>query len=182
DVPVVRHDRGVRRQQLRRPRLRPVPGVHRVGLLRGERPPVRRPPLSHAPTAGGVSPPLAGVTGLVPLPLVPFPSAAYRVPSPRSAGLPPAPPLRQGCRMSRPLASLPVVLFVSVALAADPTPADKQLALQKAMATARQFLDVNMPAEALAALEPEIGNADGNKAFLTLLREAYLAELYRLEK
>ena len=50
------------------------------------------------------------------------------------------------------------------------------------MLTARQYLDVNMPAEAVAALEAEIANADGNKSFLTLLREAYLAELVRLEK
>jgi hypothetical protein len=86
--------------------------------------------------------------------------------------------------MSRRLGLLSVVLFVPPALATDPipTPVEKQLALQKAMVTARQFLDVNMPAEALAALESEIANADGNKAFLTLLREAYLAELYRLEK
>jgi hypothetical protein len=39
-----------------------------------------------------------------------------------------------------------------------------------------------MPAEAVAALEKEIDNADGNKAFLTLLREAYASELYRLEQ
>ena len=85
--------------------------------------------------------------------------------------------------MSRRSALLAVILFAPFALAADPpTPVEKQLALQKAMATARQYLDVNMPAEALGTLEPEIANADGNKAFLTLLREAYLAELYRLEK
>lgn len=66
--------------------------------------------------------------------------------------------------------------------AADPTPVEKQLAVQTAMEAARKYLDARMPAEAVAALEKDVPNADGNKAFLTLLREAYLAELYRLEK
>ena len=87
--------------------------------------------------------------------------------------------------MPRPFA-LPLILlalvFVLPVAAADPTPIEKQLAVQKAMATARQFLDLNMPTDAIQALEAEVANADGSKAFLTLLREAYLAELYRLEK
>jgi hypothetical protein len=73
-------------------------------------------------------------------------------------------------------------LLVPALVAADPPAVEKHLALQKAMLAARQYLDVNMPADAVAALEGEIANADGNKAFLTLLREAYLAELARLEK
>src|SRR4051794_19469115 len=85
--------------------------------------------------------------------------------------------------MSRPLALLVLVVSVSAAFAADPpTPLEKSLAVQKAMATARQYLEINMPAEAVTALEAEVANADGNKAVLALLREAYLAELYRLEK
>ena len=44
------------------------------------------------------------------------------------------------------------------------------------------FIGYAIPVIDNAALEPEVPNADGNKAFLTLLREAYLAELYRLEK
>ena len=72
-------------------------------------------------------------------------------------------------------------LFASAA-DSQPDPVEKQIAVQKAMADARKYLDVSMPAEAVAALEKEISNADGNKAFLTLLRESYLAELYRLEK
>jgi hypothetical protein len=80
------------------------------------------------------------------------------------------------------LATLAIALVVLPAAAVDPTPIEKQIVVQKAMASARQFLDVNMPADAITALEAEIANADGNKAFLTLLREAYLAELYRLEK
>jgi hypothetical protein len=66
--------------------------------------------------------------------------------------------------------------------ATDPTPVERQLAVQSAMASARKYLDSQMPTEAVAALEKEIANADGSKAFLTLLREAYLAELYQLEK
>ena len=84
------------------------------------------------------------------------------------------------------LSALPLVLsallFTLPATAADPSPIEKQLAVQKAMATARQFLELNMPGDAVIALEAEVANADGSKAFLTLLRECYLAELHRLEK
>lgn len=75
-----------------------------------------------------------------------------------------------------------VLLVAPLSPAADPTPVEKQLAIQSAMESARKYLDARMPAEAVAALEKEVSNADGGKAFLTLLREAYLAELYRLEK
>lgn len=84
--------------------------------------------------------------------------------------------------MPRLIALGSLLLLVPVLIAADPPPVEKQLALQKAMIAARQYLDVNMPADAVAALEAEIASADGNRAFLTLLREAYLAELVRLEK
>jgi len=84
--------------------------------------------------------------------------------------------------MSRLVALGSLLLLVPALLAADPPPVEKQLALQKAMLAARQYLDVNMPAEAVAALEAQIAGADGNKSFLTLLREAYLAELAHLEK
>lgn len=66
--------------------------------------------------------------------------------------------------------------------AADPTPVEKQLALQTAMEAARKHLDARTPADAVAALEKEIANADGGKAFLSLLREAYASELASLEK
>jgi hypothetical protein len=85
-------------------------------------------------------------------------------------------------RLSALCAILAIALFGFPAAAADTSPIEKQLAVQKAMATARQFLELNMPADAVAALEAEVASADGGKAFLTLLREAYLAELYRLEK
>jgi hypothetical protein len=50
------------------------------------------------------------------------------------------------------------------------------------MSSARKYLDANMPTEAVAELEKELPHAEGGKAYLNLLREAYLAELYRLEK
>lgn len=83
--------------------------------------------------------------------------------------------------MSRLLALVSLVLTVPL-LAADPTPLEKQLAVQKAMAGARQLLELGKPAEAAAALEAAIPSADGNKAFLALLREAYESELAGLEK
>jgi hypothetical protein len=81
----------------------------------------------------------------------------------------------------RTLALLCLALASAVS-AADPTPVEKQLAVQTAMAAGRKYLDAEQPADAVNALEKEVGNADGNKAFLDLLREAYLAELYQLEK
>ena len=84
-------------------------------------------------------------------------------------------------RLSRHFVLIAIVLITCPANAAEPSPIEKQLAVQKAMATARQFLELRMPDDAILALEAEIAKADGNKAFLTLLREAYLAQLYRLE-
>lgn len=84
--------------------------------------------------------------------------------------------------MTRPRARLALVLLLPLLMAADPTPLERQLGVQKAMATARQFLDIDQPADAVAALEAELNNADGGKSYLALLREAYLAELVQLEK
>ena len=84
--------------------------------------------------------------------------------------------------MARLLALLAVVLVVPLLVAADPAPVEKQLTIQNAMLSARQALEANRPGEAVAALEAVIASADGNKAFLTLLREAYTADLVRLEK
>jgi len=82
------------------------------------------------------------------------------------------------------LAAFCALVCALVTLAADPqpTPVEKQLTTQAAMASARKYLDTQRPADAVAILEKELVNADGNKAFLNLLREAYLAELYQLEK
>ena len=80
------------------------------------------------------------------------------------------------------LALAGVGVLVPFTPAAEPPAVEKQLPVQAAMADARKCLDANMPVEAVAALEKELANADGHKPFLTLLREAYLAELYQLEK
>jgi hypothetical protein len=82
------------------------------------------------------------------------------------------------------LASLGALGCALAAFSADQQPplVERQLAVQSAMAAARKHLDARAPAEAIAALEKELTNADGNKGFLDLLREAYRAELAQLEK
>lgn len=79
-------------------------------------------------------------------------------------------------------ASVCVLLCALAGTGADPTPVEKQLAIQNAIASARKYLDSQMPAEAVATLEKVVASADGNKVFLALLREAYVSELYQLEK
>lgn len=80
------------------------------------------------------------------------------------------------------LASLCALACAPLALPTELTPLEKQLAVQTAMATARKHLDAQQPAEAVAQLEKEVANADGNKAYLAMLREAYSCELAQLEK
>jgi hypothetical protein len=69
------------------------------------------------------------------------------------------------------------------AFSADPQtpPVERQLRAQAAMATARKHLDARTPGEAVAVLEANLATADGNPAFLDLLRAAYAAEQTRLE-
>ncbi len=50
------------------------------------------------------------------------------------------------------------------------------------MVNAREHLGAHRPTEAVVELEKEISNADGSTAFLSLLREAYQAELAQSEK
>ena len=54
-------------------------------------------------------------------------------------------------------------------------------AVQRAMGAAREHLKANRSAEAIAVLEAELLNADGNASFLDLLRGAYAARLRELE-
>lgn len=80
---------------------------------------------------------------------------------------------------------IPCALLVAlVAQTAEPDVplVEKQLAMQSAMASARQALDRNNPAAAVAVLEESLAYADGNTAFLNLLREAYRAEIRQLEQ
>ncbi len=60
-------------------------------------------------------------------------------------------------------------------------PVEAGLKLQKSIVAAEGFLTANMPSEAVAVLEAELANADGNRGFLALLQRAYLAEIQRLE-
>jgi hypothetical protein len=82
------------------------------------------------------------------------------------------------------LASLCVLCCALGSFSAEPelTPVEKKLAVQAAMELARKHIDANMPAEAVAVLERELSHADGGKAYLNLLREAYTAEIAQLEK
>jgi hypothetical protein len=86
--------------------------------------------------------------------------------------------------MIRPAAfGLLISLAFAVPLAAETPAKDVSLALgvQRAMAAARDHLRAARPAEAVAVLEAELLNAEGNKSFLNLLREAYTAHLAELQ-
>ncbi|MFM8272955.1 MAG: hypothetical protein ACKODX_11555 [Gemmata sp.] len=84
-------------------------------------------------------------------------------------------------RLALACALLGALVTAPAGSAAEPTPVEKQLAVQSAIEAARNHLDAHRTAEAVTALEREVPNADGNKVFLTLLREAYSADLARLE-
>ena len=82
--------------------------------------------------------------------------------------------------MIRP-AYLGLLLALTVAnpLVADP-PA-KDASVRRAMGAAREHLRAGAPADAVAVLEAELLNANGNGPFLALLREAYSADLRDLQ-
>lgn len=81
--------------------------------------------------------------------------------------------------MSRSLSSLFVLLAFAASAFAEPRPpaVERAAALQRAMADARDALDARKPAQAAAILEAQLANAEGNKAFLGLLRDVYTEEL-----
>jgi hypothetical protein len=58
---------------------------------------------------------------------------------------------------------------------------DHTLALQQAMAEARELLTANKTSAAVAVLEKQLASADGNRGYLELLRSAYAAEVKRLQ-
>jgi hypothetical protein len=58
---------------------------------------------------------------------------------------------------------------------------DHTLALQQAMAEARELLTANKSSAAVAVLEKQLASADGNRGYLDLLRSAYAAEVKRLQ-
>lgn len=79
------------------------------------------------------------------------------------------------------LAVLAIVSLTYPGTAAEPTPIDKAIAIQTAMAEARDHLTANLAAEAITVLEAQLPFADGNRAFLDLLRSAYVARLKKLQ-
>ena len=86
--------------------------------------------------------------------------------------------------MPRPCLSLAVLVSLSCSLlAADPRPdaVERVLGLQQAIADAEKLVKDGKPSEAVAILEARLADADGNRTFLDLLRQAYFAELQRLE-
>jgi hypothetical protein len=82
--------------------------------------------------------------------------------------------------MPRLLVLLVLVCVVTNIAASEPSPVEKQIAIQNAMATAEQYLQANNAAQAVAVLEAELSKADGNKAFLAILKRAYLSEMAAL--
>jgi hypothetical protein len=82
--------------------------------------------------------------------------------------------------MPRLLVLLMLVCIVPSISASEPSPLEKQIAIQNAMATAEQHLQGGNPAQAVAVLEAELSKVDGNKAFLAILKRAYLSEMASL--
>lgn len=85
--------------------------------------------------------------------------------------------------MTRHVAVLGLVLLVCPARADDARPKGvaKGIAFNQAMSDARDHLARNTPRAAVDLLEAQLPNADGSRAFLGLLRDAYVAELKVLE-
>lgn len=85
--------------------------------------------------------------------------------------------------MTRLVASAIALLFLTPAFADDAKPkaVAKGIAFNLAMSAAREHLTRNSPREAVDLLEEQLPNADGSRAFLGLLRDAYVAELKQLE-
>lgn len=76
-------------------------------------------------------------------------------------------------------ASVCALVFVVPLFAAEPTPLDKTLAIQRAMAEAKEYLSANQAADAVTALEAVLPQINGDADFLVLLRQAYGDELKR---
>jgi hypothetical protein len=83
--------------------------------------------------------------------------------------------------MSRSLVSLAVVVLCA-AVASGQDPVERALGVQQALAAAEKHIAADRPADAVAALEVQLPNADGRPAFLDALRRAYSAELKQLER
>src|SRR4051794_10782966 len=96
----------------------------------------------------------------------------------------PVPPLARMRRMTRPAAfGFLLCLVFTTSLDAESLTKDVGATpgVQRATAAAREHLRTGRPAEAVAVLEAELLNADGNAAFLNLLRDCYTAHLRDLQ-
>jgi hypothetical protein len=75
------------------------------------------------------------------------------------------------------LVAVGFVAFAVSLSAADPSPLDKSLAIQRAIAEAKVYQDANRPADAVQSLETVLASINGDADFLALLRQAYGDEL-----
>lgn len=75
-----------------------------------------------------------------------------------------------------------LIFLLSCTLGSDPSvdPVDKALAVQKAMADARDWLQAGDPAAAVKSLESQLTQANVNRTYLELLTKAYHGELAQL--
>jgi hypothetical protein len=86
--------------------------------------------------------------------------------------------------MTRPICLILLLSLATVVpLAAETPPKDVNalIGVQRSMKVARQHIDAGRTADAVAVLESELVNADGNAQFLELLRSAYSAHLRQLQ-
>lgn len=84
--------------------------------------------------------------------------------------------------MLRPLWPLVGTLVIATFVAAaDPTPIDKALAIQRAMAEAKAYLTASQPADAVKSLEAVLTSINGDADFLVMLRQAYGDELKQIK-
>jgi hypothetical protein len=74
------------------------------------------------------------------------------------------------------------IFLLSLAMGSDPSvdPVDKALAVQKAMADARDWLQAGDPVAAAKVLESQLTQANVNRVYLELLAKAYHGELANL--
>jgi hypothetical protein len=81
-----------------------------------------------------------------------------------------------------------IVSIIALVLSSSSLPAQQPakdvavtLGVQRAIASARESLRKNQPAEAISALEAELLNADGDAKYLALLHDAYWAQVQFLQ-
>src|SRR5262249_37223099 len=98
----------------------------------------------------------------------------------RTAG---SPTRRKDARMVRIVSPLPILLIILVPAAfaqpaaeSDPR-ISRAVAVQRAMADAKELLRANRPRDAVAVLEAQILYVNGNPSYLALMKDAYVASM-----